>query len=97
MRPVGPERLALLRAAEQLATQDKGPTLRELAQAACVGYQKALVTVKDMTRAGDLVKPRERRVAYRNKPVAEYAPAKRDQLVEREIDVASVFAVWANL
>lgn len=75
MRPPGEVRQALLRAAGELATPERGPTLQELAQRACVGYSSALHTVKNMTRSGELLKAGERKVDYRNRPVAEYRPA----------------------
>lgn len=75
MRPVGDVRQALLSAATALVTPDRGPTLREMAQKACVGDDAAMHTVKNMCRSGQLTKVRERRVPYRNRPVAEYAPA----------------------
>lgn len=75
MRPAGEVRLALLQACTQLATPERGPTLREMAAVACVGVQAAAHTVKNMSRAGQLHIARRRRVAYRNRPVAEYVPA----------------------
>lgn len=75
MRPTGEIRMALMEAARTLARPDHGPTLSELVQAAQVGYDAGLHTVKNMRRAGELVKIGERRVDYRNKPVAEWAPA----------------------
>jgi DNA-binding transcriptional regulator YhcF (GntR family) len=74
-RPAGEVRRALLQAAVALNMGDKAPTLRELARAACVGQTAARVAVSNMRRAGSLVIVRERRVAYRARPVAEYAPA----------------------
>lgn len=75
MRPLGEISLALLRAAQELATPDKGPTLAELAAHAQVGYDAARATVPKMARHGRLRIVRTRAVAYRNKPVAEYEPA----------------------
>lgn len=75
MRPAGEVRLALLNACSQLATPERGPTLREMAAVACVGLKAATHTVKHMRRAGQLCIARPRRVDYRNKPVAEYVPA----------------------
>lgn len=75
MRPAGEVRIALLQAAELLATPERGPTLAELSEAACVGYDAAMATVKNMVRAGVLRIERPRKVAYRNRPVAEYVPA----------------------
>jgi hypothetical protein len=75
MRPVGDVRTAIARAAGELVAPDRGPTLREMAEKACVGQASALYTIKNMCRSGELVKVRERKVDYRTRPVAEYAPA----------------------
>ncbi|MDB5850645.1 MAG: hypothetical protein JWP29_4397 [Rhodoferax sp.] len=75
MRPGGEIRAALLKAAHELHTASQGPTLQELAAKACVGLSAANMTVRNMCRAGHLAVVRERRVSYRNRPVAEYAPA----------------------
>ncbi len=97
MRPPGEVRQALLQAAAELATPDHGPTLQELAHRACVGLPTARHTVGHMRRAGQLDIPRQRKVAYRNRPVAEYAPAKPVPAVHDEtVDVASIFALWAQ-
>lgn len=74
-RPAGEVRQALLQACEQLHTPDRSPTLRELAQAAKVSLRAATDTVKNLKRAGLLHKARDRRVEYRNRPVAEYMPS----------------------
>ena len=65
-------RAALLQACQALATPDRAPTLRELAAEACVGLAAARKTIGNMRQAGALRIARERRVAYRTKPVAEY-------------------------
>ncbi len=75
MRPAGDVRAALLTACMELSTSGQGATLRELAQRACVGLESARQTVNNMARAGQLCIAGERRVAYRNRPVAEYRPA----------------------
>ena len=69
MRPAGEVRQALLNACTQLATPDRGPTLREMAAVACVGLQAARRTVENMSRAGQLHRVRDRKVEYRNRPV----------------------------
>jgi hypothetical protein len=74
MRPAGEVRQALLTAATRLATPEKAPTLREIAECACVGYDAARRTIDNMTRSGQLRVAGERRVEYRNRPVAEYRP-----------------------
>lgn len=75
MRPAGEVRQALLQACAALARPDQGATLRELAARACVGLKAAERTVDHMRRAGQVHIVRTRRVPYRNRPVAEYAPA----------------------
>lgn len=73
MRPKGEAHLALMEAARVLATPDRGATLRELAARACVGRTAARCTLNNLVRSRALVIVRTRRVAYRNRPVAEYA------------------------
>lgn len=75
MRPAGEIRQALLQACQALATPERAPTLREIAAHAQVGLQAAETTIKNMRRAEVLLVARERRVDYRNRPVAEYVPA----------------------
>lgn len=82
MRPPGEISLALLGAARELCTAEQCPTLPELAAHAQVGYDAALHTVKNMTRHGRLRIVRKRAVAYRNRPVAEYAPVDDDAPME---------------
>lgn len=79
MRPAGEVRQALLDAAAALFTPERSPTLLELAQHAQVGKTAARQTICNMRRAGVLALVRERKVAYRNKPVAEYCPGDRLQ------------------
>lgn len=79
MRPAGEVRQALLQAALDLTTPDSAPTQRELAEQAQVAYEVARGMVRDMNRGGALRIVRTRRVAYRNRPVAEYALADRTQ------------------
>lgn len=78
MRPAGEVRRALLDACSELASEaqapEHGPTLREIAHRACVGLGAAQDTVKNMVRAGVMHRVNSRRVAYRNRPVAEYRP-----------------------
>lgn len=74
MRPAGEVRQALLQACAALAQPERAPTMRELAAQACVGLKAAERTVDHMRRAGQVHIVRTRRVPYRNRPVAEYAP-----------------------
>ncbi|MDH4425085.1 MAG: hypothetical protein QE495_01410 [Acidovorax sp.] len=95
MRPAGEVRLALLNACNQLATAERGPTLREMAAVACVGVKAATHTIKHMSRAGQVRIARQRRVEYRNRPVAEYVPA--TQVADERagyVDLAAVLQVW---
>lgn len=83
MRPAGDCHLALLQAAhtmrlERINAQDterKGATLREMVQRSQVGYAVARRLVDNMRRYEHLVVVGEVRVDYRNRKVAEYAPA----------------------
>lgn len=75
MRACGEVRLALYNACRALATPERGATLREMALHAQVGFDAARCTVRDMRRTRQLHPVGERRVAYRNRPVVEYAPA----------------------
>lgn len=95
MRPAGEVRQALLQACQQLATPQQGATLRELAHAAQVGLDAAQRTVDHMRRAGHLHIARERRVDYRNRPVAEYVPAPLAQC-RGCMSLANVLRVWAG-
>jgi hypothetical protein len=74
MRPPGEIHQALLRAAAELATPQQAPTLAEMATHAQVGMLAARRTLDNMRRSGAMRIVRTRRVAYRNRPVAEYAP-----------------------
>ena len=94
MRPAGEVRQALLNACTQLATPDRGPTLREMAAVACVGMQAARRTVENMSRAGQLHRVRGRKVEYRNRPVAEYVPAAVQGEDDGFVDLAQVLRVW---
>lgn len=76
MRPAGEIRQALLQAAHDLAYSGRGATLAELADKACVGRDAARMHVPKLKSRGHLQIVRERRVDYRNRPVAEYAPPK---------------------
>lgn len=76
MRTAGEVHQALIKAARELATQDRCATLAELADRACVGRDAARMHVPKLKSRGHLCIVRERRVDYRNRPVAEYAPVK---------------------
>jgi hypothetical protein len=90
MRPAGEVRLALIRAAQDIFSEGRGATLVELAQRACVGREVARQHISNIKRAGLLRIVGERRVPYRNRPVAEYAPV---------ISTADALSLqpWSNL
>ncbi|RMX06728.1 hypothetical protein D8I35_09510 [Corticibacter populi] len=71
MRPAGEISAALLQALERRAGQ--GLTMRELAEAAQVGSDAARRTLDNLRRHGRVRIAGQRRVSYRNRPVAEYA------------------------
>lgn len=96
MRPVGEVRQALLQACIEIATPERGATLREMAHSACVGVDAARRTVSDMSRAKQIRKVRDRRVQYRNRPVAEYVPAGPEREQDGGADLASVLRVWGG-
>ena len=79
MRPAGEVSLAMLQAAHALRRErlvmGQGPTLAEMVARAQVGYRVARTTVANLRRSGRLEIVGTRRVAGRNRPVAEYAPA----------------------
>ena len=76
MRPAGEVRQALLKAARDIYAGGHGATLAEIAERACVGRQAARVHVPKLKSRGQLQVVGQRRVDYRNRPVAEYAPVK---------------------
>lgn len=96
MRPAGEVRMALFNACAELATPAHAPTLRELATRACVGFDAARSTVREMKRAGQIRQARERRVDYRNRPVAEYEPAMPVGGGAGFVDLGSVLRVWGG-
>lgn len=96
MRPPGEVAVALLTACERLAAGGRGATLRELAGAACVGQAAARHTVPSLKRRGALLIVGQMRVAYRNRPVALYAP--RGVALGRQggaAALAGVMSTWA--
>ena len=75
MRPLSDVAKALLSTACKLSAAGRAVTLAEMAAGACVGQKAATYTVKNLRRSGHLRIVGLRRVDYRNRPVAEYAPA----------------------
>ncbi len=97
MKPAGEVRLALLQACRDLQQPGRGPTLREMAHHARVGIKAAKDTVRNMRRDGVLVAPRTRHVDYRNRPVNEYALAKRlERRNHDEPSLDGVMMAWAG-
>lgn len=95
MRPAGEVRLALLKAARELTTPERSPTLHELACHSQVGFLAARRTVDNMRRAGVLRVVRTRKVDYRTRPVAEYAePEQLERLGVTPQPVRSMFPDW---
>lgn len=95
MRPAGEIRQALLTAATELMTPERAPTVAEMACHAKVGMDAAHQTVKNMRRHGALRIVRTRRVDYRNRPVAEYAPPHLPEDGAGFVDLAMVCSAWA--
>ncbi len=91
MRPaeIGP---ALVKAAEDFVREIqqmpeaertcKGATLAEIAVRACVGQPTARHLVPKLKSRGHLQIVGQRKVDYRNRPVAEYAPVPRGDLFD---------------
>lgn len=95
MRPPGDIRHALLKAAQEFKAQGIQPTMRDMAVRAQVGIKEATTTVKNMSRAKQLVPCSTRRVDYCNKPVAVYdLPDPSEQPCF--VDLAQVMGCWAN-
>jgi len=86
-RPASETHLALLQAAHafrsERAESGQGATLLELVHRSQVGYQVARAMVPKLKDRGHLKIVGERKVDYRNRPVAEYLP------VDPEADLAS--------
>jgi hypothetical protein len=109
MRPVSEPHLALLQAAQALrceyAASGRGATLLEMVHRSQVGYTVARALVPKMTRAGHLHVVGERRVTYRNRPVAEYAPPATEAVPDVQdaedgsqgfVDLGQCMADWAR-
>ncbi len=99
MRPAGEISLALLQAAKELSQQGRGATLVELSEHARVGRGDASACLKNMRRSGRLEIVGERRVAYRNRPVAEYAPSDEVRQIQTQTDwrhLGTCMADWVR-
>lgn len=89
-RPAGDVRKAVLTAAGQVAGA-QGASMRELAEAACVGRQAAQYTVRNLVKAGLLHAVSKRREAYRNRPVYLYSLRAQQQT---QNDFSGLVRVW---
>lgn len=97
MRPAGEVHLALLQAAHAIraerASTGQGATLLELVHRSQVGYKVARALVPKLSARGQLTKVGERKMPYRNRPVAEYVPT---DMVEASTEPV-IGAGWVNL
>lgn len=94
---VGAVRRALTDAAWRLAVErsQQGMSYRDLAQAACVGFGAAQVTVRNMARAGQLVPIAEAHASGRGRPMKLYAPAPdADAYTQRCLDLSNAINTW---
>lgn len=98
MRPAGEVRQALMQAAQDLCSGGAGVTLSELADKSCVARDSARRCIDNMRRAGHLQVVGSRRVDYRNRPVAEYAPVDPDAPVIGEgwVNLGNCLSGWAR-
>lgn len=103
-RPAGDVHLAMLQAAQAIRNERResgqGATLLELVRRSQVGYRVARQLVPSLKRRGQLQIVGERRVSYRNRPVAEYAPT---QAVEADspaghgwVDLGRCVSGWSR-
>jgi hypothetical protein len=102
VRPATEVRQAILQAVTTMATPDRGPTLQEINQAVCsqmpVGTDTVRRYLDNIKRSGAVCIARERRVDYRNRPVAEYAPAgnNSNQIQQGWVDLGRSMADWVR-
>lgn len=92
MRPAGEIRAVLLEAVHTLALPERGPTLAELTAHTQVGELVARRTLDNMRRGGHVRIARTRRVDYRNRPVAEYAPPEEADTGAGFVDLGQVLS-----
>lgn len=88
----GPVRRALRDAAARLLVP---ATWRDLAEAAQVGWRAALLAVKNMVRAGELVRVDQARVAGSRRPMALYA-LNKNEINAKQDHTGSVVACMAS-
>jgi hypothetical protein len=90
--------MALLKAAKDLFVDGRGATLAELAERACVGRDAARTHLPKLKSRGHMQIIGSRRVDYRNRPVAEYAPVDPDAPVIGEgwVNLGNCLSGWAR-
>lgn len=111
MRPAGEVRLALIQAAREVVAElgqpGRGATLAEMVARArvetgqCVlqvSLREARNLVPKIKASGALQIVGERRVDYRNRPVAEYAPPSEDGVTVGAgwVDLGNCMADWVR-
>lgn len=111
MRPAGEVRLALIQAARDIVAEiglpNRGATLAEMCARARVetghgvmqvSLREARNLVPKIKAAGALEIVGERRVEYRNRPVAEYAPPSFDEVTVGAgwVDLGQCMADWVR-
>ena len=102
MRPASETHLALLQAAHSIRRErigcGQGATLQELVHRSQVGYKVARALVPKLKDRGQLQIVGERKVDYRNRPVAEYAPVDPNESVIGEgwVDLGACLADWTR-
>jgi hypothetical protein len=100
MRPPSEVRTAVLKAVVTLATPERGPTLQEINAAVCseipVGTDTVRRYLDNIKRSGAVCIARQRRVDYRNRPVAEYAPAGQVSRQQGWVDLGNCLGAWAR-
>lgn len=95
-RPEGEIRRALFDAARSyVSSHSTGATWRDLAVQACVGFEAARITIKNMQRAGVLEVVGQTRVQGSRRPLSLYAPAQQPAV--RRVDAPDLAAMWARL
>lgn len=87
-RPMNEVALAILKTANEFSAAGRRVTLAEMREGANVGKVAAYRTVSNLRRLGHLQIVSERRVDYRNKPVAEYAPVNNPSATPEPVDNA---------
>lgn len=102
MRPASETHLALLQAAHAIRRErigsGQGATLLELCHRSQVGYKIARALVPKLKERGQLRIVGERKVDYRNRPVAEYAPDDTETPVIGEgfVTLGACLADWTR-